>query len=125
MDPAAVKFLLDEIGRKFDEANARFDRLFSRLQQSTRGTSFPYNDDLGVVPTKALVTSTDPDTPLGSSADSISTLAGEGPLEPAHGDVAVGDLGEVGAVPVPVKAATRHRSPTLSFVGNYSQPHDT
>jgi solute carrier family 35, member F1/2 len=80
---------------------------------------------LGVVPTKVLVTSTDPDMPLGSGVDSISTLASEGSLEPAHGDVAVGDLGEVGVVPVPVEATTRRRSPTLSFVGNYSQPHNT
>jgi hypothetical protein len=119
MDPAAVKFLLDEIGRKFDEADARFDRLFARLQQPTRGsTSFPCNGDLGDV------TSTDPDTPLGSGADSIPTHAGEGPLEPAHGDVAVGGLGDVGAVLVLVEAATRRRTPMLSFVGNYSQPHD-
>jgi hypothetical protein len=89
MDPAVVKFLLDEIGRKFDEADTRFDRLFARLQQSTRRTSFPCNDDVG------------------SGADSISTLAGKGPLELAHGDVAVGDLGEVGVVPVPVEAATQ------------------
>jgi hypothetical protein len=46
MDPAAVKFLLDEIGKKFDEADARFDRLFARLQQPTRGsTSSSYNVD--------------------------------------------------------------------------------
>jgi hypothetical protein len=46
MDPTAVKFLLDEIGKKFDEADARFDRLFARLQQPTRGsTSSSYNVD--------------------------------------------------------------------------------
>jgi hypothetical protein len=39
MDPAAVKFLLDEIDKKFDEADARFDRLFARLQQPTRGST--------------------------------------------------------------------------------------
>lgn len=49
---------------------------------------------------------------------------GVGPVEPALGDVAVGGLGEVGAVLVLVEAATRRRTPMLSFVGNYSQPHD-
>jgi hypothetical protein len=35
MDPAALKFLLDEIGKKFDEANVRLDRRFARLHQPT------------------------------------------------------------------------------------------
>jgi hypothetical protein len=51
MDPAAVKFLLDEIGRKFDEADARFDRLFARLQQPAGGDSpSSCNNDCSVVP---------------------------------------------------------------------------
>src|SRR5688572_9826020 len=33
MDPAALKFLLDEINRRFDEADARINRLFDKLQQ--------------------------------------------------------------------------------------------
>jgi hypothetical protein len=33
MDPAALKFLLYEINRRFDEADARVDRLFGKLQQ--------------------------------------------------------------------------------------------
>jgi hypothetical protein len=201
MDPAALKFLLDEINRRFDEADARVNRLFDKLQQPAHllgslpsasfdlpatplsvdhfsdasasvpatpaaaveavvivdnwggcfddreqyctapsvvadnwggffggedldlpgSTSFPCNSESGAVPTKALVTSTDPDAPLGSGADSIPTHVGEGALEPGHGDVAVGGLVELGAVPVPVEATTRRRTPTLSFAGNYSQ----
>jgi hypothetical protein len=31
MDLAALKFLLDEINRRFDEADARVNRLFDKL----------------------------------------------------------------------------------------------
>jgi hypothetical protein len=148
MDLAALKFLLDEINRRFDEADARVNRLFDKLQQPAHllgsspsasfdlpttplsvdhfsdasasvpatpaaaveavvivdnwgrcfddgeqycttpsivvdnwggffggedldlpgNTSFPCNSESGVVPTKALVTSTDPNVPLGCNA---------------------------------------------------------
>ncbi|CAD6343578.1 unnamed protein product [Miscanthus lutarioriparius] len=56
------------IHRRFDESDARFDRLFARLQQPARGRApSSCNDDSGAVPVDAFVTSTEPDVPL--SAD--------------------------------------------------------
>ncbi|CAD6250469.1 unnamed protein product [Miscanthus lutarioriparius] len=64
----SIRFLLDEIHRRFDESDARFDRLFARLQQPARGRApSSCNDDSGAVPVDAFVTSTEPDAPL--SAD--------------------------------------------------------
>jgi hypothetical protein len=51
MDPAALKFLLDEIGKKFDEAESRLNRRLARLQQPARGdTPSSCSNNWGVVP---------------------------------------------------------------------------
>ena len=61
----SIQSLLDEIHRRFDEADARWDRRFARLQQLARGRApSSCNDDSGVVPVDVLVTSMDPDAPL-------------------------------------------------------------
>ena len=61
----STQFLLDEIHRRFDESDARWDRVFARLQQPARERApSSCNDDSGAVTMDALVTSTDPDAPL-------------------------------------------------------------
>ena len=61
----SIQSLLDEIHRRFDEADARWDRRFARLQQLARGCApSSCNDDSGAVPVDALVTSTNPVMPL-------------------------------------------------------------
>ncbi|CAD6222533.1 unnamed protein product [Miscanthus lutarioriparius] len=61
----STQSLLDEIHRRFDEADARWDRRFARLQQLARGRApSSCNDDSGAAPVDALVTSADPDAPL-------------------------------------------------------------
>jgi hypothetical protein len=97
MDPPteispSTQFLLDEIRRRFDESDARLDRLFARLQQPTRGHApSSCDDDSGADPVDTLITPTNSEAPF-DAVQKVAITLPRGSKSSSLGSVRESDL---------------------------------